>query len=225
MPRTCALVVAVAALLVVVPGAKAAGSWSIGATGGVTIPVGDFGKSDSTGLDAGTGPQAGIDICYHLNERVAIGVDAAWVQNKHGAEGSVEDFGGGQTLTANKDKFKILRVGAHAKFMVPMEGSRLGPYGVVGLGLYNFKEDYEYTLAGGGAPTVVFTDESDNVEQPGSRFGGKVGIGTTIQANEKFGFHVQGDYNYIRLDKDKFGLSSVQYIGIQAGVHYNIMPQ
>lgn len=225
MLRKRSLLIAVLALALTAPAAHAAGAWMIGVNGGLTIPTGDFGSDDpNTGLDAKSGPQFGLDICYMVNDKIAVGVDGSWVQNKHGAEGSVEDLGGGLTLTANKDKFKVLRFGAHGKYMFPMEGSSVHPYVTLGAGIYNLKEDYEYTLDDGVTQTV-FTDESDNVEQPGSRIGGKAGLGASFKATDKVNIDVQANFNYISLDKDKFGISSAQYIGLQAGVSFNIMPQ
>jgi opacity protein-like surface antigen len=223
MLRKSSLLIAVVALVLAAPVAHAAG-WTIGVNGGLTIPTGDFGSDDpNTGLDAKSGPQAGIEFGYMVTDKIAVGVDGSWIRNKHGAEGSIEDLGGGLTLTANKDRFKVLRFGAHGKFMFPMEGSPVRPYVVLGAGIYNLKEDYEYTLDDGVTQTV-FTDESDNVEQPGSRPGGRIGFGANFKAAENVGIDVQANFNYISIDKDKFGISSAQFIGVQAGVSFNIMP-
>jgi len=222
--RRAAPMVAVA-LLCMVPMAHAAGGWMIGVNGGWTFPTGDYGSADSTGLEAQSGPQVGLEVSYMVNERVAVGIDGTWIQNTHKAEGDVYDLGGGTTLTANKDKFKIMRFGAHARFMMPMKDSSVHPYGLVGIGVYNMKEDYEYTLAGGGAPTTVFTDESDNVDQPGSRFGGRIGLGAMFKAAEKISIDVRGDFNFISMDENKTGISSAQFMGLQAGLIYHIMPK
>jgi outer membrane protein W len=222
--KSSLLVVAVA-LLAGVPEARAAGGLMVGVNGGVTIPTGDFGSSDATnGLGAKAGPQAGLEVSYMVNDRFAIGVDGSWLSNKLGVEGTVEDLGGGLTLTVNKDKFRLLRFGAHGKYMFPMEGSPVSPYAVVGAGIYNLKEDYEWTVFDSNTSTsVVFTDESASSNQIGSRPGGKLGFGTTFKATDKVGIDVQVSYNVISLDKAKSGISSAQYIGIQAGVNFNIM--
>ena len=227
MMRKSSLLMAVIALVLVVPVAHAAG-WMIGVNGGMTIPTGDFGSDDpATGLDAKSGPQAGLDISYMVNDKIAIGVDGSWVQNKHADEGSVETNPiTGETLTADKDKFKFLRFGAHGKFMFSMAGSPVQPYAVVGAGVYNVKEDFKYTYFDPStSTTIVFTDENTSFEQPGTRPGGKVGLGASFKAAEKVNIDVQANYNFISMDKDKFGVSSLQYIGVQAGVSFNIMPQ
>jgi opacity protein-like surface antigen len=221
MFRKHSLLIAAVALVLVVPVAHAAG-WTIGVNGGMNVPMGDFKDS----LDAKSGPQVGIDISYHVNDKISVGVDGGWSVNKHEGEGDVEDLGGGSTLTANKDKFQSLRFGAHGKYMFPMADSPVHPYLVVGAGMYNLKEDYEYTFYDPSGPTtLVFTDESDNVEQPGSRIGGKVGLGASFKATEQVSIDVQANYNFITMDEAKVGLSNVQYIGVQAGVSFNVMPK
>jgi opacity protein-like surface antigen len=225
MLRKSSVLVALLAVVLAAPVVHAAGGWTIGVNGGASIPSGDF-KDETNGLDAKTGFLAGLEIGYMIKENICVGVDGAMVRNKHGAEGSVEDLGGGSTLTANKDKFNIMRFGAHGKYMFPMAESPVHPYVVVGGGIYNLKEDYEYTLYDPSGPTtIVFTDESDNVDQPGSRPGFKGGLGATFKATDKVNIDVQGTYNFISLDKAKFGFSSVKYIGLQAGVSFNVMPK
>src|SRR5262245_52975770 len=214
----------VTALLCMAPAARASGEWMIGLNGGWTFPTGDYGSKDSTGLEANSGPQAGLEVSYLVNNRWAFGASGTWISNTHEAEGDVVDLGGGTTLTANKDKFKILHFGAHAKYLFPVEKPAVRPYAVLGLGMYNLKEDYEYTLAGGGAPTEVFTDENDNAEQPGSRFGGSLGVGALFKVAAKVSIDGRANYHWVSMDKNKFTVSSVQFFGLQAGIVYHVQP-
>jgi opacity protein-like surface antigen len=206
------------------PAVAGPGGWDVSFVGGLGLPTGDFKDS----LDAKSGPQAGIDICYHLNEKFAAGVDASWNRNKHEGEGEVEDLGGGQTLTSNKDRYTAIQYGVHGKYMISSSGS-IKPYVMLGLGFYNLKEDYEYTYDDGVNPPTVFTDEDDVsngfFEQPGSRFGYKFGLGATYMTSPKIGLGLSADYNSVSMDKDKFGVSSVPYISLRGRITYHIMPK
>lgn len=225
MHRKSVVLVLALALMAVPVGAWAAGGWGITVMGGLGLPMGDFGDEDK--LDGQSGPQVGLDICYDLNDMFAVGVDGTWNQNKHGAEGETEDLGGGITLTADKDEFIAWQFGAHGKYKFPMTGP-VKVHAKLGLGVYNLKEDYEYTLDDNGTITV-FTDEDDEdagvFEQPGNRFGGKVGVGGVYMVNEMFGVGLEGEYNYASMDKDKFGVDSITYVGVHALLTYHIMPK
>lgn len=224
-PRILGLSLVVGLALVLSPASWAAGGWDVGLTGGIGVPTGDFKDKDK--LDGRTGPQAGMEICYHASETVAVGVDASWNRNKHGAEGEVEDLGGGTTLTANKDRFQTLQFGVHGKYLIPASGP-IKPYGLLGVGIYSLKEDYEYTYDDGVTQTV-FTDESDETdgsfEQPGSRVGFKIGLGATYMTSPTLGLGIGVDYNSISMDKDKFEVSTVPYISVRGKVTYHIMPK
>jgi len=193
-----------------------AAQWMVQANGGASIPTGDF--ADKNKNDAGTGALVGGAVSYLVNERFAVGVDGSWTRNKHGIEGTTEDLGGGLTVNYDKDRFQQWQVGAHGKYLMPVSG-RIHPFGLVGVGFYNVKEVYEYKYSDGTSQT----DESDNVEQPGSRFGGKVGLGAMLDATPQVSVGVQGEYNFVSMDKDKFGLSSLQFIGVRGLVAFNIM--
>ena len=219
------ILAATTALPLIASVAYAKGKCEFGLNGGVGIPTGDFGSSDTTsGLDAKTGPTIGAIFFYFVTDKVAIGVDGTWNKNKHAAEGTVENLGGGATLTANKDKFKGWHLGAHGKFMIPTEG-KVSPYGLLGVGVYHLAEDYEYTLDDGACGITKFTDEGDQVVQPGSRLGGRIGVGTMIDTSPQIGVALEGDYNLIKMDKDKFGVSSLKYITVRGGLYYKFTPK
>jgi hypothetical protein len=215
--------VAALALVLVAPVAHAAGGWTIGVTGGMGIPTGNFASDDSTtGLEAKSGPTVGLDISYRLTDMFDIGVDGGWTSNKHANEGKVEDLGAGETITAEKDRFVSFHFGAHVKAKLPMGESKVKPYGLLGLGIYNVEEDYEYVYDDGMGFQIVFTDETDGIEQPGARLGGRVGAGAMYQATKQIGVGLEADFNYITMDKDKFGLSSLQYATVRAVLSFGI---
>jgi opacity protein-like surface antigen len=213
----CALILAVA--VQAKPASAGKGAWEVGLVGGIGSPTGSFKDS----LEAKSGPQGGLEICYHITDVIAVGVDGSWNRNKHKGEGDVEDLGGGTTLTADKDRYTITQFGIHGRYMVPTSGP-LDPYGLVGVGIYNLKEDYEYTYFDGSMETV-FTDESDMVEQPGSKFGFRLGAGASYMVSPKIAVGVAADYNHVSIDKDKFGISTVPWLSFRGRITYHIMPK
>lgn len=216
------LALALVLVLVAAPNSFAAGKpWEISLTGGLGLPQGDFKDEDL--MDGRSGPQMGIDICYHITDVIALGADASWNRNKHGAEGETEDLGGGITVTAEKDRFTTIQFGLHGKYMFATSG-KLKPYGLLGLGMYNIKEDWEYLYDDNGTVTT-FTDESEDFDQPGAKFGWKLGAGATYMTSPKIGLGLGVDYNSFSLDEDTFGVSSVPYISVRGRLTYHIMPQ
>ena len=137
-------------------GPAAAGSWMAGVHGGMSMPMGDF--ADENLADAQSGFTFGVGLGYMASEMFAVGLELDMMSNKHGAEGETFDFGGG-SITAEKDKFKTMHVGVTGMAMMPTSGP-LKPFALVGLGLYNVKEDYEYRADTG----EVFTDENEDAE-------------------------------------------------------------
>ena len=213
------LLVAVVAVLVVVPVAHAAGGWTIGVNGGVSKPTGDLGK------DLKVGPVAGIDICMHVNDQIAVGAEGSWTQSSHKDVGVVENIPGGGTYTLNEDKLKNISGGIHGKYMFPVGESKISPYGLLGLGMYNVKEDYKETLVIPGSPDQVNTDESDGVKAE-TRFGGKVAGGAVYKATEMVGISLQAEYNIVTVDTAGAPAgtpSTFKFFGVRAGLSYNVM--
>lgn len=223
MLRMRSLLIAVIALVLMVPVAHAAGGWTIGVSGVLGKATGDDGKDEKIG------PVAGIDVCMHVNDRIAVGVEGNWVSNKHKDVGvTVTDPGTGDTDTLNEDTFTILSGGVHGKYMFPVaEDSKVAPYGLVGLGLYNAKTNYQETVVIVSPPqTFVFTDETDGIKGT-TRLGGKVGAGAMNKATEVVGVTLQGEYNIVSVDTGGVsGASSTfKFYGIRVGVNFHIMPK
>jgi len=91
---------------------------------------------------------------------------------------------------------------------------------MLGLGIYNVSEDYEYTYQD-AVITQVFTDESDNVEQPGARFGGKLGAGATYMVSPTFGLGLRRTSTTRRWTRTSS--ASRKYWGFRGRVSYHIM--
>lgn len=218
MFRKSSLLIAVLALVLVVPVANAAG-WTIGVNGGLAKVTGDEGQ------DSKMGPMAGLDICMHVTEQFAVGAEGNWSRNKHKDVGTSEDLGGGDTATLDKDNLNIMSGGVHGKYMFPMNESPIAPYVLLGVGFYKAKEDYQVTITGPSAG--VITDENDGVEDQGMRLGGKLGAGAVYKATEQVGISLQADYNLVTLDNGGVSgaPSNFKFFGVRAGLNFHIMPK
>jgi len=214
--RSLALVAAVMALAAPAVQAAAPKTVVIHVNGGINLPTGDF-KNENL-LDARTGYQFGGGIDYMLTEKIAIGVDGSFNKNKHGAEGDTLDLGLGDTYRLDKDRFTTLQAGVHAKWMFPMQNRPIGPYALIGLGAYRTKEAWTETYTLSGTATT-----SSGEYSYGKRIGGKLGLGADYQVTEQVGIGLEGDYNFISQDKARTGSSSLQYLGVHAGVSFNVM--
>jgi opacity protein-like surface antigen len=230
MFRKSSLLIAALALVLAVPVAHAAGGWTIGVNGGMSKATGDAGK------DQKMGPVAGIDICMHVNDRIAVGVEGNWISNKHKDvgvavnQGDLDLDGTDDFSTLNEDKFTILSGGVHGKYMFPVsEESKVAPYGLIGVGAYNAKENFKETLTLSTDPSnpFVFTDESLGVKGS-TRLGGKVGAGAVYKATEQVGITLQAEYNIVTLDTKGAPSgtpSTFKFYGVRAGVNFHIMPK
>jgi outer membrane protein W len=201
MFRKTALLVGALALMLVAPPAHAAkGDWMIGLNGGTAIPMGDFKDAAKLGF------MGGVGVGYAVTEAVSVGVDGSFIMN----DGSdllnalltdiATIFEG--TPTTVTGKTSMIQGGAHAKYMFPMGGeSKISPYAVVGLGIYNLKFKTESSNA-------FWVDEASE-----SKFGGRGGLGLNYKASENVGVGVEGTFHYISTD-----ISATQFVGVQAGV-------
>ncbi len=217
------LVMALALVALPIASVASAAGWMVSGFGGATVPTGDF--ADENKADAQTGWQAGGAVDYLFNDMWTFGVDGSWNQNTHGFEGKTEtitDPGSGNTIDVHgdEDRFKTWQVGAHAKYMIPMEGSPIHPFALLGLGVYNTKEDWTYTVTPVSPSGTAFTTSGS--EKFDSKFGGKLGLGANWMANEMWGIGVEADYNFISEDKDKTGFDSAQYLGVKGVVSLKI---
>jgi opacity protein-like surface antigen len=186
-----------------------AGSWVLGVHGGASVPMGDF--ADENLANAQTGWQVGGGVDYRISDTWAFGIDGSMLQNSNGDEG--ETFTDeGVTFTVDEAKFKTWQFGAHANMMFPMQGA-FKPYATLGLGAYNVKTDV--TVSSGG---VSHSEESDGE----TKFGGKLGLGGDWMFSPTMGIGLQAAYNFVSLDEESDGISSLQFVGLQAGLKFVI---
>jgi opacity protein-like surface antigen len=212
------------ALLALPLGSALAAGWSFGVTGGTGLPTGDF--ADENKGNAKTGFQVGGLVDYAINDMFRVGLDGSYVQNKNDFEDQtvpVTDLSvfdpsasGPGDVTFDKFKYNTWQVGAHGKYMFPMQSSPLAPYAIVGLGVYNTTAKADWTVPSTGNS---FTDNEAKFE---TRFGGKLGLGAVWKASPVIGVGAEVNYNFISEDKDKAGFDSAQYVDIHGGVTFSI---
>ena len=224
--KSLPLLMALALLALPLGSMALAAGWSFGVTGGTGIPSGDF--ADEQKGNAKTGFQVGGNVDYKINDTFAFGLDGSYVQNKHDAEGSTTHYddlgeidpelsGVSGDITFDKLKYNTMQIGAHGKYMFPMQNSPLSPYALIGLGIYNTKLKFEGT-ATAGSESAPFDDEF----KFDTRFGGKFGLGAIWKASPAIGIGAEVNYNFISEDKDKTGFDSAQYVDVHGGVTFTI---
>jgi outer membrane protein W len=225
MSKKTSLLMAFLALTLTASMAQAAPHFSIGVNGGLSLPTGDFG--DETLLDAKSGFLIGGCIDYQFNDMFTVGVEGAFMSNKHGIEGTTTDLSppAGDFVTYDKAKFTTIPVLLHGMYWLPMKDSKLHPYGLLGLGIYSvkYKEEGHGVLLG---TPFTYTSESD----PKSKFGGKLGLGGEWMASEMVGVSLGANYNFITLDKAdnesspgaNDGPSSLQFADVTLGLHWHM---
>lgn len=187
MFRKTTVLVGALALMLAVPQAQAAkGDWMIDVNGGTAIPMSDFKDVAKLGF------MGGVGVGYMVTEAVCVGVDGSYIKNDQSDSLKTK-------LAPVTRKFSMIQGGAHAKYMFPMSGdSKISPYAVVGLGVYNFKPKSEGTSA-----------PADTSE---TKVGGRGGLGVIYKANEKVSVGVEGTFHLINTDAVK------KFIGVQAVV-------
>ena len=212
MLRKTSLVVAALALLVLVPQAQAAkGDFMVGLNAGTGIPISDYKDAAKLGF------MGGVSFGYAATENMSIGVDGSFTANDGsddlnslltavatdlGPDGEPGTSDDGSTTIPVTGKFNLLQGGAHAKYMFPMaEESKVSPYVVVGLGVYNVKAKTESSVS------LYTGDASEN------KFGGRGGLGLGYKASENVTVGVEGAFHYVNTE-----VTSTQFIGLQAGV-------
>lgn len=194
--QTMAAVLAFA--LLTLPSASFAAEWQLGVQGGASLPTGD--------TDAKTGYLLGGFADYVFNPTWTFGANFSTTRNNHKDIGVTEDFGGGSTYTLNEDKFTTMQFGVHTKYMIPASGP-IKPYGVLGLGMTSFKEEYTETYVNPGVPV----DKQSYELKEDAKVGGKLGAGALWWLNEMWGLGGEVDYNYVSEDG-----GSLTYIGLRA---------
>ena len=204
--KSCLLLAAFSLLLVAPVAHAAAGGWSFSVGGGLGIPMGDF-SDDVNGLDATMGWAVSPSVDYMINDMFSVGVDGTFAGNNINAD----DRDAYRTAFADPDfdiKYTQMGGGVHGKYWFPMQNKPINAYLVAGVGMTNFKAKVE------SIDPVIAGDVSK------SGFSGRGGIGAGYKLNEMATLGVEGDYNFVSLKKDDFGVSSAPSFGVKAVVTF-----
>jgi hypothetical protein len=174
--------------MVVFSNTSAAGEMTFGVNGGLASPTGDFGDLYKAGF------QAGVFSDYVINEQFALGVGIDYVSMGASDDyvASAEQYAESYTRAllyyetgdyyavdaTYENKFSIIPITVHAKWMPPMQGS-VAPYIQVGGGFYmmTFKEDLTIEV-----PALGY-DESDSNSDNESKPGMFIGVGVDFKAS------------------------------------------
>ena len=100
-----------------------------------------------------------------------------------------------------------MHYGVHGKYMLGMKDSKMMPYMVGGMGLYNVKTEVT-------PPSPAPASKASE-----TKFGIRGGAGVNMMVGQNWGIGLQADYNDIFTSG-----SSAQYVGISAGLHFNLAP-
>ena len=167
----------------------------------------DFSSSSPTGLDASMGWTASPAVDYMINDMFSLGV--------YGTFGGTNIDKDDRDLirTAASDptfdvKYTQMGGGVHGKYWFPMQNSPVNVYLLAGAGMTNFKAKAE------SSDPLVAGDESK------SGFSGLGGIGAGYKVGETATVGVEGDYNFVSLKKDDFGVSSAPSFGVMGVVTF-----
>ncbi len=194
--RSWKSLILVTAMLLLVPAAtaSASGGWMIDVRGGLGMPMGDFGDNFKSGL------MIGVEATKMMSTNLGIGLEGGYLKN-----GASDDFitslGTGMDADA-----KIMSYGVHGKYMLGSPGSKTMPYLVAGMGMYNSK--IKVTPANPSFPEESSTD-----------FGLRGGMGLNMMMGPKMGLGFQADLNSVMTEGD-----SSNFIGLSAGLHWNLTP-
>jgi len=206
--RNKILAALLAATFVALPTASFATGWQFGVQGGGAIPTGDFAD-----IDAETGYIFGVLADYLFDETWAFGANFSMAGNNHADVGVTQNIPGGGTYTLDEDKYTTTQIGVHAKYMFP-SGGKIKPFGILGVGLTQFKEEYTETYTFPSAPDDTQTYEF----KADQKFGGRLGGGATWWLNEMWGLGGEADYNYVSQEG-----GSLTYIALRAGATVKIL--
>jgi len=175
------------------------GNWTLGLNGGGSFPTSDYGKVAKTGYNIGG------EADYWMNSMWGFGADVAYHAN-----GGSSDANAAAVLidgAGSEVKWSTIQYGAHATYLIPMQGSNMFPFLQVGVGGYNVKAK----ITGGT------TTEDNSV----NKVGFNIGTGVDFRATPAVNLGIGGTYHYIPSDKT-FGDKPLNWFGVQGRVTFRI---
>lgn len=198
---------ALVSLLAAFPAPAArAGGYSVGVTGGLGAPVGDFKDAFNSGWNLGCTADHSFSALW------VAGVDAglhSW-NGSDGYEGGLAALAlllGAPAGTTIDSKLTALQYGVHVT-LTPSASRRVRPYVQVGAGGYNLKESLD-----SNDPDFV-GDESKNL------FGWNAGVGADFAMTPTLSLGLDGRYHQVRAESD-FGANAT-WIGVNGRLTFHI---
>jgi hypothetical protein len=179
-------VLVVLALALAAPASHAAGGITLGAQGGLSLPIGDFADAASTGFHiGGTGT-------YMMGDDLGFGGSILF--HSFGVNDDYEEAQAVQAGTSVDVSFSTLQVTAHALYKLP-GGEGMAPYLKGGLGIYNSSAKVEYPDGG----------SDDSNADIGLHFGG----GVHYARGGAIGYGLEAAYHYVASEGDATNLLTV----------------
>jgi hypothetical protein len=178
---------------------RTSGNWTIGIQGGGSLPTSDYGKVAKTGYNIGG------EADYWMNSTWGLGADVAYHAN-----GGSDDANAAAVLAdgvGSEVKWSTIQYGAHATYLIPMQGSNMSPFLQGGVSAYNVKAK----ISGGT------TTEDNSV----NKVGFNIGTGVDFHATPAVNFGVGATYHFIPSDK-QFGDKALNFFGVQGRVTFKI---
>jgi len=167
------------AMLAVMAGAANAGTNTIGLTGGLGVPTGNYGDA------AGNGWAIGATGTHMVNSQWGFGGDLAyhaWGGSDNANAAAVVAFGPGSEF-----KWTAIQATAHALMSFPTQ-SNVKPFAMVGAGLYNVG--------------LKLDSPSGNVSDSKSKFGFNVGGGLNFATKNNMTWGFSGTYHMVSAKND-----------------------
>jgi len=167
------------AMLAVLAGAANAATNTIGLTGGMGIPTGNYGDA------AGNGWQIGATGTHMVNSQWGFGGDLAY----HAWGGSDNANAAAETVFGPGSEFKwsAIQATAHALMAFPTQ-SNVKPYATVGAGLYNIG--------------LKLDSPAGNTSDSKSKFGFNVGGGVNFPTKSNMTWGFSGTYHMVSAKSD-----------------------
>jgi opacity protein-like surface antigen len=209
MVRKTGLLVVLASMIVGPQALADKGDWRFSVAGGISAPMGDFSKKiGAGGLGAKLGFGVSPSVDYLVTESMALGVDASFTRNHLNSD--ERDLVRAAIPDPSFDlKFTQVGAGAHLKYWFPMADNPVGVYALGGLGFVNFKAE-------------ATSDSSVAGEDSSTEFMAHGGLGAGYKASEKATIGLEGEFNYLTLDKSTFLISSATGFGVKAVVTFGV---
>jgi opacity protein-like surface antigen len=163
---------------------------SVGLTGGVGLPLGDFAAAASTGIGGG------LQGRYHLNDNLAIGLNFGY----YTFSGISIDMGPQGKISTS---FNIIPVTASCEYF--FSDGDFKPFAALDLGMYSLGAKVDATASNG---TTLSADSPRE-----NKFGFGIGAGAAYGLSDKFDLIGSVKYNTIVGDN-----SNLNWIGVNVGV-------